>query len=260
MALFENLSLKRQARKYKHMLEKTHVYPYPALIKENSYYLIDYTKAKRITGNAVISLNGEIAEDAREAHRLLFPFYELAAKIKDEGRMRAGINIDFFKKPLEVMEEKWDDSLKPGYDLINRTLTMQLKYRKTYDEFQSLLQELEDQRRPVTNEDLIRAEESAAMLDVLQYQIVHSLGAGTKILKEWIEAMRAKGIWETLTKAQQVFYQQMLKNEELMLEESKNMPVVKNDNFDKMLKLNIEKMKYYKRKEQKEDEKTLRHP
>lgn len=258
--MFEKFSIKRQARKYKYMLEKTHVYPYPAAVNNSKYYLIDYTKAKKVTGNAVITLDQEIAADAREAHRLLFPFYELTAKMRDEGRMRAGINIDFFRKPLELMDEHWQESLRPGYNLIQQTLTMQLTYRKTYDEFQSLLQELEDQRRSITSEDVTIAEESAAMLDVLQYQIVHSLGAGTSTLKNWIAEMKTHDLWEKLTKAQQVFYQQMLKNEELMLEESKNMPVVRHDNFDKMLKLNKEKMKSFKRKEQKEDEAALRHP
>ncbi|SDN75851.1 hypothetical protein [Alkalicoccus daliensis] len=260
MSVFQQMSLKRQGRKHKQFFEKMQLYPYPVQINGQTYFLINYLKAKATTGSAVISLDQESADEAKKAHRLLFPFYVLHEKINTEGRMRAGINIDFFRSPLELMDANKNASLKPGYDLIDSILELQLKYRKTYDNFQSLLKELESEERSLTDKDLQTAAESAAMLDVLQYQIVHTLGAGTKTLRNWIEAMKQADLWEKLTKAQQVFYQQMLQNEELMLKESKNMPVVKHENFDKMLKLNLDKMKSYKRKEQQEEEAALRHP
>lgn len=260
MSMVLKFALKKQARKHKQFFEKIQVFPYPAHVNKRKYYLINYIKSKTITGSAVVSPEEESSHEAKEAHRLLFPFYKLLEKINTEGRMRAGINIDFFRRPLELMIENWNSSMQPGYNLIDKILELQLKYRKSYDNFQTLLTELESEERTLTKEDLQKAEETAAMLDVLQYQIVHTLGAGTKTLRNWINVMKEADLWEKLTKAQQVFYQQMLQNEELMLQESRNMPVVKHENFDKMLKLNQDRLKGYKRKEQQEEEAALRYP
>ncbi|WP_147804012.1 hypothetical protein [Alkalicoccus halolimnae] len=260
MINFKKTTIKRKAKRRKNWIEKVLVYPYPVRIKEQDYYLVNYIKAKQITGSAVLSDGTENSADVHKAHEKLHLFYSLTEKIKTEGQMRAGVNIDFFRKPLNLIDEKPQPSLQKGYDSIKTVLNMQLKYKKTYDDFQYTLQYLEDNKQPITSTELDNAIETAAMLDVLQYEIVNTLAKDTPILREWIEEMKKAGLWDRLTKAQQVFYLQLLKNEELMKEESSKMPVVKHESFEKMIKFNKDRLKSFKRQEQQQEVKDLRQP
>lgn len=256
----KKLTVRRKARRTKQWFEKVHVYPFPVEEGGREYFLIDYIKARQVTGNAVISNEQEISRDAFRAHQKLFLFYSLSSKIKEEGRMRAGINTDFFRVPIKLMGDSPAPALKEGYETIETVLALQLKYRNTYNDFQKHLGKIEEEKRPLAEEDLQEAVKTAAMLDVIQFEIIRTLSENSALIEDWIEQMKDAGLWDELNKSQQVFYIQLLKNEELMKEESRRMTVVKHDNPDKMLQLNIDKMKSYKRKEQIEDEKALRQP
>ncbi|PTL37575.1 hypothetical protein C6Y45_15845 [Alkalicoccus saliphilus] len=256
----KKLTVKRKARRTRQWFEKVHVYPFPAEEGGEEYFLVDYIKARQVTGYAVISPGQEISKDALKAHQKLFLFYSLTSKIKEDGRMRAGINLDFFQAPLKLMGKEPAPALTEGYQTIETVLALQLKYRTAYENFQKHLAELESAKRPLTAADVQEAVETAAMLDVLQYEIIRTLSEKSALLDNWVEQMKTEKLWERLNKSQQVFYIQLLKNEELMKEESRRMTVVKNDNPDKMLQLNTDKMKTYKRKEQIEQEKALRQP
>ncbi|NJP38537.1 hypothetical protein [Alkalicoccus luteus] len=258
--MLTNWLLKRKARRYKQTFEKVHLYPYPVRVAETDYYYIEYLRSKQPVGYAVFSRHEENTLDAAAAHKQLYPFYHAAGFIKEEARMRAGIQLDLFRKPLAVMEETDQPDLQPGYRLINHLLKVQLKYKQVYDEFQQVLAELEDSGRPIEPDDIEKAVQTAAELEVLQFDMVDSLSRETKTLREWIAIMNRLDLWEKLKRANQVFYQQLVQNESVMRDEAKKMQVVKHDRREKMIQQNADKLRSRMKRSFQDEEKELRYP
>ncbi|MDG5789860.1 hypothetical protein QA612_20600 [Evansella sp. AB-P1] len=249
--------VKRKAKRYKQWLEKVLVYPYPFEISGRSYFLVDYIKLKQATASGVFSDSEEVVQDAKKAHKYLYQFYRLYEKIRDEGQARAQVNFDFFRVPLAKMDEnpnpKWDGA----YTFIKNLLSYQLTFRKTYDDFWKHIRERKDENLPLTEEQLELAIYTAAKLDTIQLHVVYELSKRTHVLKEWKKEMEQTGLWKDLKREQQVFYTQLMENEEFLKEEAKK---VKSDNFDQALKINHKTMANYMLKEQKSDQEILRYP
>ncbi|MFC4735008.1 hypothetical protein ACFO4L_00290 [Bacillus daqingensis] len=258
--MLTNWLVKRKARRHKQTFEKIHLYPYPVRVAETDYYYIEYLRSKQPVGYAVISRHEENTLDAAAAHKQLHSFYHLAGFIKEEARMRAGIQLDLFRKPLGVMEEADRNDLQPGYRLINHLLKIQLKYKQVYDQFQNVLAELEDSGRPIEAEDIEAAIQSAAELEVLQFDMIDSLSRQTDTLRDWIALMNRHNLWDKLNRANQVFYQQLVQNESVMRDEAKKMQVVKHERREKMIQQNADKLRSRMKRSFQEEEKERRYP
>ncbi|CAM3836315.1 hypothetical protein [Alkalicoccus chagannorensis] len=255
-----HFKLRWKAKKYRIFVERIRIMPYPVTFEQQSYYLVHYQRWKNVTGRAVFSKEPEHEADARRAFDILYHFYSLMDKIQEDGRMRAGIQLDLFKKPMKKMEEHWHEDLADGHEFLETVLALQLKYRENYDEFQQLLEEMSRGSQSITADIVRRTEKTAAMQDVIQDEIMKKLGAESDRIRSWMKAMKTHGLWEKLTKSEQVFYQQLLHNEALMKEERKKMDVVRHGNYDKMIQLNLDRITEYKKQEKKEAAASLRYP
>ncbi|MBU9721492.1 MULTISPECIES: hypothetical protein [Bacillaceae] len=249
-------TVKRKARRYKKWLEKITIYPYPYEVSGRNYYLIDYVKLNQTIGGAIMSDQEEHHQDVKKAHRNLYLFYRLHEKIL-EGKVRASVKLEFFRIPLKRMDETPDPKWKAPYKVINRLLDLQLLYRKTYDDFWEHISEIKEKKLPLKDEELELAINTAAKLETIQYHVVCELANNMDVLKQWKQLMQEKKMWDEMKKEQQVFYTQLMQNEEFMMEEAKK---AKSDNFDKAFKLNKEAMTIYMSKEQKSDYEVLRYP
>ncbi|ADU31034.1 hypothetical protein [Evansella cellulosilytica] len=252
-----SFSVKRKAKKYRYWLEKVSVYPYPFEVSGRNYYLVDYIKMHRPVGTAVFSDEEEVVSDAKKAHRQLFLFYRLYEKIRDEGKMRAQVNLDFFRVPIAKMDEHQNKKWGEGYSFIKKLLGYQLTYKKAYEDFWANMRKIKDESSSLKEDDLELAINTAATLATVQLHVVHELVRNMDVLKNWKKAMDSAGIWTQLKREQQVFYIELMKKNELMEEEAKK---IKSENFDRALKLNKEEMANYMKKEQKSDEGVLRYP
>ncbi|UCZ53406.1 hypothetical protein LGQ02_00940 [Bacillus shivajii] len=249
--------VKKKAKRHKFWMEKVTVYPYSYEINGRRYFLVDFLKMRQPTGTAIFSDKEEVALDAKKAHQRLYQFYRLMEKIQEESRMRAAVDLDFFRTPLKLMDKKSSDKLHDGYELIKSLLSYQLTYKKTYENFWAHLQELKGKRRALTEEDWVFTVETAAKLETLQEQMTKVLAENIERIRTWKGAMKEEGHWDKMTSAEQVFYLQLLETEEVIKEQAKSM---KNFDYDRSLKENVAKLKLYKKKEQKEDERVLRNP
>lgn len=249
--------VKRKARRYKRPFEKMYLYPLPVDIHGRHYYLMDYVRLKRQIASAVFSDEEEAPNDVKSAHKYLFTFYRLVEKIREENRMKAKVDLAFFRVPLKKMDEAPDDSLTEGYNLIDRLLTFQLKFRKVFEDFSAHYNSLQENGRALTEEDLAFAVESAADLEATQKVMLHELANGADVFREWRRAMDEKGLWVKLNTNQQVFYQSFIENEESMKEEAKK---TKNMTYEQLLKKYRQEYKHFQREEQQHDFDALRYP
>lgn len=251
--------VKHKAKRYKQWLEKVKVYPYPVEISGRNYYLIDYVKLKQPVASSIVSDEEEVLQDAMKAHQRLYLFYRILEKIRDEGRMRANVNFDFFRVPMAKMDDHQDTSYnwdKP-YAFIKRLLGYQLNYRKTYDDFWAHVEEKKEKNKPLTDESIELAIYTAAKLETIQYHVVLELSQNIDLLQNWRKQMEEAELWKQLKREQQVFYIQLMENGEVMKEEAKN---VKHAEFEQALKINQKQMAAFMKKEQKADESILRYP
>lgn len=251
------LKVRRKARQHKFWLEKVSIYPYPYEVNGVQYFLVDYLKMRHPTGTAVFSNQDEVIQDAKRAHQRLYHIYRLMEKIQEESRMRAGVDLDFFRTPLKLMDKYPDEGLKDGYELIELLLSAQLTYRKTYEQFWVQMKQKKEKRQPLTEADWELTIETAAKLETLQNQMTKDIFDHIGRIRQWKEAMKEKGLWEKMTSAVQVFYLQLLENEDLMKEQVEKL---KNYSYERALNENRTQMKIYMKKEQIEDEKVLRYP
>lgn len=250
-------SVKRKARRYKSGFEKVHVYSYPYEVKGRCYYLVDYIRMGRITGNAVFSDEQDNSEDALSALDKLVYFYRLSERVQDEGTMRAKIDLKLFQKPLAVMEEEWDERLRPGYELLDRLLRYQLKYRKTYDETMASLHELRESESALSKQDVSVLEQGATELEAVQFEMLLDLTKEAAEIEAWIDQMKSLGLWEELNSAQQVFYRQLLENEGVMKEEIKD---IADERGDKLRASRLKNLRQELADQQKEAKSILRFP
>ncbi|AOM84298.1 hypothetical protein [Salisediminibacterium beveridgei] len=249
--------VKRKARRYKRPFEKMYLYPQPVDIHGRNYYLMDYVRLKRPVGTAVFSDEEEAPNDVLKAHKTLFTFYRLVEKIREENRMKAKVDLAFFRVPLKKMDEAPHDRLSEGYALIDRLLTFQLKFRKVFEDFSAHYNILQEENRSLTEKDLTFAVESAADLEATQKVMLHELANGADVFREWRRAMEELGLWSKLNTNQQVFYQSFIENEASMKEEAKK---TKNSSYDQLLKKYTQEYKHYQREEQQNDFDALRYP
>ncbi|WP_181186107.1 hypothetical protein [Alkalicoccus urumqiensis] len=252
------MKLKWRARGARRMIEKVKVYPYPVQVQGTPYYLVEYIKFRQPQGRAVIGDPQTLAADVPRAHEILFHFYALSEKIQTDGRMRAAVQIDFFKKPLDLTEDNPHPDLQAGRKQLSKMLQLQLRYRRAYDRFQETLQQLEQSQEPITKQEMEQAEYTAGELEVLQYDLVRTIADNTEDLGGYIRAAEKHGHWEKLTKSQQVFLRQLIKNESLMKQEYQQMDVSRNGPLEERIDKQADKMRSYKHRDQKEEQKLLR--
>ncbi|MDQ0254729.1 hypothetical protein J2S74_002108 [Evansella vedderi] len=252
-----SFTVKRKAKRYKRWLEKVYVYPYPYEIAGRNYYLVDYVKLNQPIGSGIFSDTEEVTLDAQKAHRFLYQFYRLSEKIRDEGKMRANVNFDFFKVPLGKMDENPNPKWNEAYAFINDLLNYQLIYKKAYVDFWDHIKERNEKGLPLTEAELDLAIDTAAKLTTIQYHVVKELSRNTDLLNEWKKTMEEADLWKELKSDMKAFYTQLMQNEEVMKEEAKK---VKSDNYDQALKKNRIEMTSYMKKEQRLDEEILRYP
>ncbi|SES26437.1 hypothetical protein [Salisediminibacterium halotolerans] len=250
-------TVKRKAKRHKSRFEKVHVYSYPYEVKGRHYYLADYLRMGRTAGHAVFSDEQDNAEDALSALNQLIYFYRLSERVQDEGTMRAKIDLKLLQHPIEVMEKQWDDRLRPGYELLDRLLRYQLKYRKIYDEMMVSLRELREAYPALGERDLSVLEEGAAELEALQLEMLHNLTAEADKIKTWIESMKALGLWEELNTPQQVFYRQLLENQAAVKDEIQG---VKDESAVQLRRSQLKKLKKELEGQKKEARNILRYP
>ncbi|MFA9557951.1 hypothetical protein ACERII_11645 [Evansella sp. AB-rgal1] len=250
--------VKRKARRYKRWLEKISVYPYPYVIAGLHYYLVDYVKLHKPIGSAIISTDGEeVEKDAKRAHQKLYQFYRLSEKIQEEGKLRAQVNLDLFRAPLAKMDEQPSPKWEEAYAFIKNFLGYQLTYRKTYEDFWQHIQKRSEDNLPITDEELKLAIYTAAKLQTTQEFILKGLADNAGVLKEWKKNMQEADLWKELKRDQQVFFTELMQNEEFMKNEAKK---IKSDNYEQALKMYKQDMESYMKKEQKLDEEILRYP
>lgn len=249
--------VKRKARRYKRPFEKLYLYPQPVDIHGRNYYLINYIRFRRNVGSAVFSDEEEAPNDVLKAHKLLFTFYGLVEKIREENRMKAKVDLAYFRVPLKKMDEKTHESLEEGYALIDRLLTFQLKFRKLFEDFSAHYNAIQEKDRPLTEEDVEIAVAAAADLEATQKVMLHELADGTEVFREWRQAMETQGLWSELNTNQQVFYKSFIENGEAMKEEAKK---TKQKTYEQLLKKYTQEYKHYQQEEQKSDYEALRYP
>ncbi|QKS70526.1 hypothetical protein FLK61_27635 [Paenalkalicoccus suaedae] len=252
-------AVKKKARRYKRSFEKIDVFPRPWIEHDKSYYLVDYVRLRKPIGSALFSDEEEVVVEAKAAYKGLYLFNRLAEKIQQDGHMRAQIDVTYFRAPLKMIDKHPHEDLAEGRALIESLLAYQLKYRETYRTFFASLKERAEAKKPISEKDIEEAVHTAALLDVLQYVMIKEIADNTKKIERFIEQMKKHELWESITKGQRVFYTQLIENETIMKEELSNMQIVKHENHEKMLKLNKEKLQYYKQKECKHAEKALRY-
>ncbi|MBU9713064.1 hypothetical protein [Evansella tamaricis] len=251
------LHIKKKAKKYKSWIEKVSIYPYPYEISGRNYYLVDYIRLNQPVASAVISDVEEVFHDAKKAHKYLYQFYRLSEKILEEGRMRAHVNLDFFRVPLAKMDDHPNPHWGDGYKFIKKLLGYQLTLRKTYEDFWDHIKDRKEKNLPLAEAELELAIYTAAKLETIQFHVVFELSRNMDVLLQWKEKMEETSLWKDLKREQQVFYTQLMQNDEFLKNEAKK---VKSENLDEALKINKKSMKYYMLKEQKSDEEILRFP
>lgn len=252
--------VRKRAKKYKNWFEKISVNPFPWMIHDRLYFLITYTKSSAIQGVAIISDIDENKQHAKQAHQPLFLFYRLMNHIHTTGYLRSNIDPKYFNDPLQLSLENESTASHEGHTLLQLLYDKQVQFKDVFDEFFTHLSSLNRQQQPISQLEIDLAIETSAKLELLNYDIILETAEGFDALKNWVLAMKDKGLWEKLNQNQRVFYQQMIQNEEGMLEELRSIPVVNQKNSEKMYKQTKEKYAKFKDDKRKQEAKTLRYP
>lgn len=254
---FTPFKVRRKASRYKRLLEKLYIYPYPFEMSGENYFLVDYLKFRQVKGTAVISSELDRPEEAQKAFRYLYQFYRLSEKIQEEGKVRANVPLKFFQNPLQLMDEnpnaKWEDA----YAFIKDLLAYQLTYRKTYDDFWSYIEDLETNKKALSETELDLAIYTAAKLEALQQHMVYKISKNVIVIRKWMQTLKDEGLWDELKNDVKAFYTQLTQNEETMKAEARK---IKHEDFDIALKMMRTEMKHYMAREGKRNEEVLRYP
>ncbi|SDG63678.1 hypothetical protein SAMN04487975_10138 [Planococcus glaciei] len=234
--------LLKKVKKQKKWIEGVFVNPVYWMVNGKPYYMAGFTKNNQSVATAYVTPGEENREEALEAQRHLALFGDLSINIFDIGTDYLKINAAYFTKPLSIPVSAADPAVHEGRDAfaelwkIQQNLSSLIKDYKNYYENDVLI------RKELTEEDVQKTLETANLLTLYQYLNLKILLEKNAEIQAFASFLKTTDSWNGLGQEPQKFVQGITGNTEKMQKNLSNLNVVPDADFEKMKKLNFDKM------------------
>lgn len=234
--------LLKKVKKHKKWTEGVFVNPIYWMVNGKPYYMAGFTKNNASVATAYLTIGEESREEALEAQRHLPLFGDLSNNIFNIGMDFTKINSAYFTQPLSIAVSTSDADILAGREAYAELWQIQQKITSLVKDFKNYYDHDVLVRKEISEEDVGRVMKTANLLTLYQFVNLRIILEKNSEIKAFVSFLKNSGSWNELAKDTQKFVQGITDNTEKMRKSMAGLNVIPDDNFEKMEKLNYEKM------------------
>lgn len=234
--------LLKKVKKHKKWTEGIFVNPVYWMVNGKPYYMAGFTKNNASVATAYVTTGEENREEALEAQRHLALFGDLSSNIFNIGLDFLKIRAAYFTQPLSISVSTSDPAILAGREAfaelwqIQQKLSSLIKDYKNYYDNDVLI------RKGIVETDVIKTQETANLLTLYQFLNLQTLLEKNAEIQAFASFLKTTEGWSGLEQETQKFIQGITSNTEKMRKSLNGLNVISDGDFEKMKKLNYDKM------------------
>jgi hypothetical protein len=235
--------LLKKVKKHKKWTEGMFVNPIYWMVNGKPYYMAGFTKNNAPVATAYLTLEDEEErEEALEAQRHLALFGDLSNNIFNVGLDFLKINAAYFTEPLSIPASLADDAALQGRDAFAELWKIQQKISSMVKDYKNYYDNDVLVRKEITQADVERTQETANLLNLYQFLNLEILLEKNSAIQAFASFLKGTEGWKHMGKESQKFVLGIGGNVESMRKSQTGLNVIPDSDFEKMKKLNYDKM------------------
>jgi len=235
--------LLKKGKKYKKWSEQILVNPFYWVENGKPYYPVVYLSGGKSVASGFFSTEeGEVKEDAYRAHPPLAIFADLSTNIFNIGEERAAVGTGYFIDLLAVPFQSDDEQAAKGREVFAELLKQQQDFIAIMKEFTQYYDYEVLVRGELVESDILKVQETAITLQLLQYRIGTNLQKHADNLKKFEGYLKTRKEWKKLKKDSRSFIKGMLSRMGVAKKELAALKIIVDENPDKMFEMNYERL------------------
>lgn len=234
--------LLKKVKKHKKWTEGVFVNPVYWMVNGKPYYMAGFTKNNASVATAYLTPGEENLEEALEAQRHLALFGDLSSNIFNIGMDFTKINAAYFTQPLSIAVSSPDPDVLTGREAFAELWQIQQKLSSLVMDYKNYYENDVLIRQGIVEEDVIKTQKTANLLTLYQFLNLRILLEKNSEIKAFASFLKNTESWNKLGKETQKFVQGITDNTEKMYKSMEGLNVISDADFDKMEKLNYDKM------------------
>ncbi|MGI2329012.1 hypothetical protein [Planococcus sp. YIM B11945] len=234
--------LMKKLKKFKKWTENVFINPIYWKVNNKPYYMAWFTKNHVLVGTAFVTIGEETLEEVMVAQPKLLLFVDLSTIIFQVGAARLKIESSFYINPLNIAVATKNREVLQGREAYAELWSIQQKFNRLVRDYRYYYDHDVLARQEITDADVEKTQKIANQVNMYQYMTLTTLLEKNGEIRSFADFLETTKGGKELEEEQLAFVKGITENREIMYQSLRRLNMAIDEDEEKMLQLNYERM------------------